>query len=537
MTVTIAPREVLAPTVVTLEGRIESSGAIGAETFTWLVDGEPERVRLLDLQGKRAELEIPAAGSYEVELRGSKGDSRCRDAAEQIVAGVGDAEAKTYRLRFVPAVGQAAPIQEQRLTVTTAGDFPVGDRGLDNGVLLRGSVTADDAPVAAYVRATPVAGGVAVEGFAAADGQFALRVVGGRHEVLVVPVAPTLAPRLQRDVDPAAALEVDVAGGSLVRGSVVDATGAALAGAAVSLHVEGVPSTLGETGADGRFAVRTHSVVGAVAVAVAPSLESGLPELYLESDAVELTAPLEIAFTIANSNIIAPVLRDAMGEVAGSVRALWIAAELPAAGTIAGLPAAGSIRRAAQSGADGRLSPVRLPSAVYSLVTRGSGHTSLQEVNLAAAPSELTLAPPTRVMGRVLGSDGEPAAGAQVTAVPLGLLTATEAIGAEADSDGHFALSLAANASYELIITAPGARLRAPLSAPALGDIVLPRAQRLVGRVSIPGQSGGAAGVAVIVLCGSCEGPQADRPLGEAVTDAQGRFAVSLPSEGPSDAR
>jgi hypothetical protein len=108
-----------------------------------------------------------------------------------------------------------------------------------------------------------------------------------------------------------------------------------------------------------------------------------------------------------------------------------------------------------------------------------------------------------------------------------------------AGSDGRFTISLAAGASYTLTLSDPtydDAALDVDIASAAaadLGDRTLPAAIAISGEVRATGQSVGARAVGVAALCNdTCSGIDRVRPLGDAVTDAAGRFVVAVPDPG-----
>jgi hypothetical protein len=60
----------------------------------------------------------------------------------------------------------------------------------------------------------------------------------------------------------------------------------------------------------------------------------------------------------------------------------------------------------------------------------------------------------------------------------------------------------------------------------------LPHALRLRGTVRMFGGTQVLANSVVQILCGNCTGIERVRPIAEAVSDATGRFAVSVPDPG-----
>ncbi|WP_428267147.1 hypothetical protein [Haliangium sp.] len=565
-----------APGDVVAQALVASEAVSGVQRYQWQVtfDGALVGIRPFDQDGTAIAFTAETPGPYEVRLAGSVGGVVCADAVEAVNVSPPDADAVTYRIRFVPAPGHGFAAQEQLVTLPAGVDYALGTLTLGTGQPVTGVVIdRNNAAVAAYLRVSPAGAPEAgfVETFTDDDGDFSLRLPGGRHDVLVVPASPAYAPaRLGNlSTDELAALVVPPA--ATVAGVVQDPDGLALASARVSLHPEGTPPAVITTGADGDFAAPVR-VGPALALTVIPPEQSGLPWLAL-APSTELGAALAadqdpptlaIGYDpgLAAREVVAMAVGpDGQTPVAG-VSATWIArpdvAPMTQAATVrvgAGDPVLvpGSARLAVTAGADGAWPALRLPAALYDVVLEPAGGTAgaqvtVREVDLrtgADTPSTLALAAPAHLRGVVVDELGAAVPGVRVSATPIELLVASTAAGAVArtTADGGFDLAVAGAGSYRLRVapgtgpaggTTAGASVDAVAPGPGasldLGSIALPAAVQLSGQVSVPGLPGGVPGVTVQLVCAAGPCPDDVEPVAEAVTGAGGGFVLAVPS-------
>jgi hypothetical protein len=573
MRISLTPAMPRVPTDLVATAEIVSESLIGLQTFDWQVRFDDQILApALSPDGRQITFPATQPGTYQVILQGSVDGYSCTDAEQSIAVAAADATAVSYRLRFVPGPGQSAVIHERTDTMVAGLDYDLGRVTLPSGIPVSGSIrTPAGEPLAAYVRATR-SGAAPVEAFADASGMFSMRLEGVSFDVLVVPVDPAQAPA-RFSVQPAAApLTLTLPPATTVNGTVLDRVGEPLPGARVSLRIDGAPAAVADTDALGAFSLpaRAGSEAGLLVV---PPADSGLPWLELAPGS-ELTgalagalaggSPLTISYTAGLvDHEVAPTALDAAGAALGEVRATWIARSVTAAGdapagkvtAVAGpgpgatedieLALAGAMRVTAIAQPDGAWLPMRLPEAVYDVVLEPadgaatSGGVTVRVVDLGTTPivDTLALAPPALVRGKVVDREGNDAGGIQVTASPLGLLTHSPAAGdaAGTDSEGAFALALAPDTEYELVIDSADrdhgrARVRVPATAAGqsleLPATRLPPAASLRGEVALLEGAGGAAGITVLLSCLGCDDPA---PLAEAVTDSTGAFVLAVP--------
>jgi hypothetical protein len=565
MRISLTPAMPRAPTDLMATAEIVSESLAGFQTFSWDVRfGDQILEPLLSPDGRQITFPAMQPGVYEVLLEGSVDGYSCTDAFRSIAVATAGASAVSYRLRFVPGPGQPAVIHERTDTLVAGLDYDLGRVTLPSGIPATGSIrTPAGEPLAAYVRATR-SDAVPVEAFADASGMFSMRLESASFDLLVVPVDLAHAPA-RFPVQPASApWLLTLPPSTTVSGTVLDRAGEGLPGARVSLRIDGAPATVAVTDDQGAFALPVRAGSKA-ALLVVPPADTGLPWLELApsseltgalADALAGGSPLTIAYAAGLADHeVAPTALDVGGAALEGVRATWIARAVTAsggapAGTVTagagpGMALAGTTRVTAIAQPGGAWPALRLPEAGYDVVLEpdsdaaASGGVTVRVVDLAATPivDTLALAPPALVRGQIVDSDGNDLAGIQVTASPLGLLAHSPAAGAAAgtDSEGAFALALAPDTPYELVIDSPDrrhGRARVPVPATAAGQSLelaatrLPPAASLRGEVALLEGAGGAAGITVLLSCLGCDDPA---PLAEAVTDSTGAFVLAVP--------
>jgi hypothetical protein len=539
------PMMPVAPATIVARGDVFN--ASGIVTYGWQVRrlGVDVPFTPLDNDSRDIQFEATQAGVYEVWLEVG---GMCAGFYGQLNVMQPGAQTRSVRLRLVPPSSVLAPPQERAIIIAGGADFSAGIVSLDAGNLFSLVVrTPAVEPVPAYVRftsrATPDA---VVETFSDATGALNARLVPGRYDVLVVPTNPALPPRAFLDWDPIlGTLAID--NGITLGGSVLDAAGAPVAGARVSLTSGGVPSTVATTAADGTFSLRWREGSTVEKVTVVPPVGSDLPRLDAQ---VEIGAMMSIVIrhaAVASSDVGNTLVR--VGGTPAASTDVLVDLALPMAGTIRDgggtnvlAPAAGSHRITLRTDASGRLPAARFVDGTGSAFIASAGPGAIASIALPLGGS-LDAAAPVTVTGHVLRSGGTDRGGARVRAMLTGALAHPGAPvpTVSAGSDGRFTLSLAAGASYEVTLSDPtydDAALVVDIAAAAtqnLGDRTLPAAIAISGEIRATGQSVGARAVGVAALCNdTCTGIDRSRPLGDAVTDAAGRFVVAVPDPGVS---
>jgi hypothetical protein len=559
-----SPAQAEAPVEISASASIQAGSSLqGFHQYTWQVwydDQEPVSVEAVGQDGEIGRFIANRGGPYRVSVSAQVGDTSCGAADEVINIAAAGAPRAVYRLRLSPAPEQPAPPQERTLELPGGANYDLGDVELMLGVLVSGTVRDDAlAPVAAYLRATaenPLPAQVR-EAFSDQSGEFQIRVLEGRYELLVVPEDNGHAPqRFASVATPWFAL--DLAPALPVAGSLSDSAGAAVADARVSLHVSEVPSTLGRSDPAGAFSVLARAGAPAT-LSVVPAQDSGRMSLSLTSAQGALlddtASPIAIAYNdVVQSRALALEVRasDGASPVAGA-RVTLVArpvvdagAVTLASGLVFGLT--GDARISLTTGPDGRLAAL-VPEAVYDVIIEpGSGSTSdavtPAVIDIRAGQPDvpaLVLAAPAFIAGWVTDADGAPVnnTDARVSAVPVGFLAqvVSTRVGVAIDSSGRFSLPVSPDTAYQLVIDSGDgrhARERMTVTSPSsglleLGTVALPRSLEVRGRATIPGQPGGAPGVVVQLLCADCQDADANWPLAEAISDSFGEFKLPVP--------
>lgn len=543
--VQFTPTDALAPGTVT--ARAVVTGGSGILDYQWEVTRGSTAIPTTPRTPSGSDVDFPAdqAGVYHVVLtiptcEQWSGDKNVRDPG---------ANTRTLRLRFTPAPETALPMQERIIAIPGGADYAAGVLALDGG--LPTPVVVRDgggAIVPAYVRlSSRTTPDVFVELVTDAAGTDTVRLLPGHVDALIVPLSAALAPRRIDDWDPiAGALTVDA--GQVATGVVLDPGGAPLAGARVSLSAEGAgtPSTIATTAADGSFAVRWRVPAGG-ALTVVPPRASGLPRLTMPLVDVQLDRALTVAYA---STLVVRDLTGLAVAIEGAAAVGGHAAfaiDVPGAATIGDgvstQTADGKHRDVVAIDGTGHLTAYRAVGAAgraYLQGASGPGAVALFDLG-TGVPTSLDGGAPAPTTLAIVDEGGQPIRDAQLRALVTGDLAhlAAAAPQATADATGHATLALAPGATYQLDVVDPrhahaGARVViAAGSTPA--PIALPDAIAITGELREVAQSVGLPGAGVTALCYACSGPERSHPLGEAVTDAAGGFAVVIadPGTGP----
>ena len=542
--VQLEPIDPVAP--VTITARATVANGSGVLDYQWTVTrgADPIAATPRTPDGRDIDFIANMAGIHHVALAipgcdGWSGDVNVRDPA---------ADERTLRLRFTPSPDSDVPSQERVITVPGGVDYVAGVIALEAGLTV--PIVVRDGPgasVPAYVRlisrSTP---DVFVELVTGAAGTDVVQLLPGRVDVLIVPLAADLAPRRHDDWAPLIdALIVD--GGQVATGVVRDPSGAPLAGARVTMAADdgAAPSTIATTAADGSFAIRWRPPAAA-ALTVVPPAASGLPRLTAPLTDLALDRALTIRYAAATiTRDLAGTLVRVDGAIAAGGHATF-AIDVAAAATIGD----GAITRAAVGkhrdtvaidGA-GRLTAYRATAAAGRAYLRGAtGPGAVALIDLGAAvPASLDGAAPLGLAATVVDNAGQPIRNAHLRAIltgdlaHLGAATPT----ANADLSGQATLLIAPGATYQLEVSDPRrghatVHVLAGAGAP-LAPIELPDAIAIRGEVRRTGLSTGLPSVGVTALCYGCDGLDRSRPLGDAVTDVGGVFAVAIPDPGTS---
>ncbi|MBK9030683.1 MAG: carboxypeptidase regulatory-like domain-containing protein [Myxococcales bacterium] len=493
--------------------------------------------------GRDVDFVADQPGVYEVTLDVTGGSDACPTwVGDKNVRDPG-AMAGSLRLRFTPPASAGAPTQERLVVVPGGADFAAGVLAIDPGeswaiVVRDGGGAAVPAYVRLTSRATPDA---TIEVITSAGGGERADLATGRYDALVIPLVDDLAPAVRTNWEPALGA-LQVAAGTTVAGTVHDAGGGPVVGARVSIAGASdlAPSTVATTAADGTFAINWQARADATLV-VAPPIATGLARLTAPLAGLDLTTPLDVRYQAGHPVVdLGGVPVRAGGALAASGHVLF-ALDLGVVATVTdgvtATMAEGHHRDRVAVDAAGRLAPYRATAGsgrAFVIGAPGPGAVALldlaQPLSAIDAPASATL------VGVTVDAAAAPVAGARLTATVDGDLAHLDAptATAVAGADGRFTMALAPGATYQLAIVDPRARVAARRLAVSaidgdLGLVTLPPAVRVRGTVRLVGQSVGLPDVGVTALCGGCAGLDRTRPLGEAVSDVAGDFAVVVP--------
>ena len=110
-------------------------------------------------------------------------------------------------------------------------------------------------------------------------------------------------------------------------------------------------------------------------------------------------------------------------------------------------------------------------------------------------------------------------------------------VAATTDASGSFSLALASGGRYDVRFVDPlgrGARLVASnvLATGVPANATLPVALKISGKVSVAGSTSPIANAAVQLLCATCSGIEAARPIAETATDGLSNYRLTVPDPG-----
>lgn len=379
--------------------------------------------------------------------------------------------------------------------------------------------------------------------------------LSGAASVLLMPESDQVAPLLRTVGQTSSALTVALTNaevGTPLLGA-VDQGGVALPGAKVALHtvdaVSGidVPSTVGQTAADGSFTLLARP--GRATLVVVPPAQQALPMVRVSDPQLELTAgggSWAFSYDSSTPLQIGGTVTDADGKPLVAARVAF-SAELDEVGTLLqggkSYRAVGTYRVELSTDASGALvgpaGPLHsLPAGRYAIEIRPpSGHTASytrrQEQLSASTTLALTAERKARVSGKVLDSAGEPL----LARVELRAAQGTSA--AVVDQAGSFELWVDRGLDYALAIRPLVAASNAPLLQSALrvdGDTTLTGLQ-LTRAVEVRGvlqtTSGSVlSGASIRVSCQEEACPRQGL-IDETRSGAGGAFVLHVPAEKP----
>jgi hypothetical protein len=539
------PTEPVAAPGTGVEVNATTLHATGPLTYTWQVVFEGHPVRFSTGPG-RSIIDFVAEnpGVYEVSVDIAGAD--CSRASTMINVRAPGASSQTMRLRVLAPVTSPAPPYEKLVVIKGGAAAYLGLYNLDLGEPTDLMVLGPAGGVPAYLRFTPnLSPDTFVEAFSNATGSATERFLPGVYAVMAVPSVAGLAPSRAKSWVPGQLLRVDA--GQAVTGTVRDPKNALLAGATVQLTLDGVPSTVATTAADGSFALRAAVPTSAVPVTVdvVPPAASGLPRLTATSQSFNLGMPLQIRYTSAPAPVDlggTAVQRPDQSRIAGA--RVTVVGTLAAAGTITAgtsVTATGDVRITAAADAGGTLLARLVPVApLSSVIEDGTGVLAVVALDTTAGvPARLTVPPLVAAPIMVSGADAAAAPGATLDLVPTGALGMASTVTLHFVADATGALQppprLPPGGHYELRLADPLARFAPLFIADRAVEAIAPSYQLSTGvrlggvvqRANVP-----LGGASVQILCNDCTGIAHDKPLVEVVSDAVGQFTLVMPDPG-----
>jgi hypothetical protein len=545
--ITFDPTEPSADPLAPVRALVNVTGPAGVFTYSWSVSFNGNDVAFTNEASDGSQIGFIAttAGPYTVTVSISGPvPNGCSYADGVVNVGAPGANVDVYRLRTVPPAGSAPP-QEQIIQVKGGADY-VRAIALDSGISTTVTVqqTGSGTGVPGYVKLMPVSAPNAfTELFTNASGQFSTKLLGQTHDVLVIPTSTSIAPAKLQWTPTTTSLQI---GAGTVRGGIVRGpSGTGLAGAKVQLLSDGVPSTASTTAADGSFAVRHSYAAGAtVTVKVTPPSTSGLPRLEA-TGAFDLSMPLQVnyAASLATCDLSnTPVRRSGANQANAKVTVVGTLAGT--SGTaIAGITvnATGSARIATVADGTGKLPSVLVPRASLSAVVElGTADFAVDTIDTSACAAQIIDAPPLLVRtGVAKNVTNDLLPGVRVEATPVGVLALADAqtVSVTTDNAGAFSISLASGGRYDVRFVDPYQRAATlPFSNVQPGNVPttasLPKAIAVSGAVTIAGSTQPVAGATVQLLCASCTGVAASRPIAETASTNQSQYRLAVPDPG-----
>ena len=540
--ITFTPSSPVAP--ITVRAAATVFDGPGVLDYTWTVKLGTQTIQTTyasPTDHSQVDFDAMVAGSYDVTVKITP-QFLCPDGVTSLTVAAPNANFADYRVRVWPPP-QLAPTQEQVVRVYGGGDFGHSIT-LDPGIAISGTISAGGTGVPADLRFMPVAAPDAyVESFAASDGTYNARLLGQSHQVLIVPAAPGLAPKLA-SWSTTASSDFTVGAGHVVTGSVLDSGGNPVAGAQVQLAAAGVPSSLATTASNGSFTLHDSFATGAMVDAtIVPPAGSGLARL-AASSAFDLTQPLVVRYaSLATCNVGGVAVQRGGANKAGA-QVTFVGALAGTAGTVTAGSAAnatGSVQIAATADATGHLPSTLAPKvALSAVVAIAPGDLAVTAVNLATCPPPTIVAPAQlTAAGKTVDPTLAALSGVQLDAAPSGALAsaAATAVQTSSTSTGAYSIRLASGGTYDVRFSDPLGRAAplvllgvTPASLPA--SAMLAAALHVTGVLSVSGGASQLPGASIQVLCTGCSGVDASRPIAETATDATGSFRLAVPDPG-----
>lgn len=534
LTLSFTPTSPVAGPTNTIRVNSVATEAYGTSSYTWSVSTGTTSVPFTYAQANRSSIEFaaPDAGVYEVtaQLTPSANGACSDDASINVLM---DTTFENARLHIVPPPTAMGPIVDRPIQIHDGTDFDLGPVVLELSTLATGTVrSASGVGIPAYVQLFPQGmGGAMVETFASGTGAFSARLLLQPHDVLVIPSAANIAPQRLVNYTPGGALPMLTAPDTIT--GTVHQGATPIANARVQITIDGVPTTLGTTAANGTYSVLGHHKAGAdVTVAVTPPASSGLPRLEV-TDAITTTTAIDVAYATAlvPRNLGGVPVRRGGSPLAN--RSVVLVGDVAAPGLIAGRTADGYLRVPATTDAGGNLPSVLAPAvALFAVTTVAPGDVAVGSIP-AGTPASID-APAMTAFSTLANGASEPLGAATLDLIPKGPLAAANAPALHfvADETGRVIGAIPTGGTYDVRWSDPQGRV-GPLvvedRTAILSSYGLPPAVYISGDVTITGSANPVVGASVQILCAGCTGLDKNRPIAEMATDSHGSFRIAVP--------
>ncbi|HEY5923022.1 MAG TPA: carboxypeptidase-like regulatory domain-containing protein [Kofleriaceae bacterium] len=534
------PMDPVASSVLPIRAFVNVVNPTGIPTYSWTVTRNSSPVAFTQQAADGSQIGFIAAtpGPYVVRADITNVPF-CSETQTTINVEAPGANIEVFRLRTVPA--SSVPPQETLIQVKGGADAvrPITlQTGLDAIGFVKNSATS--ANIAAYLKFMPRSMPTAFsERFASSATGYSLKLVPLDHDVLVIPGVAGLAPKLVTWT--AFTTDLLVGPGNVTTGTVRGPSGAGFAGANVQLYAGGVPSTSATTAADGSYSVRSDFPTGAtqITVKVTPPPGSGLPRLEATS-AFNLASALNVTYAaslttcdLANT----PVRRGGVNQPNAQVNIVGGLAGV--AGSIGGVNATNSVRVSATADGAGQLPSTLVPRGSLSAVTElsMSDHAISAIDTSGCSVAQINAPAMTTINGTTRYPNNTAIGGVRAEAEPIGVLAlaGVAPIQVVSNASGAFALPLAGGGRYNVRFIDPQQRV-ASLVANDVATTGVPTNALMPKALAISGTVTAGAnlllGASIQILCATCLGLEAARPIAETASDSVGKYLIAVPDPG-----
>jgi hypothetical protein len=204
--------------------------------------------------------------------------------------------------------------------------------------------------------------------------------------------------------------------------------------------------------------------------------------------------------------------------------------------------ATGTVRVASTANGSGVLPAMLVPRAasLSAVIELATNDLAVDTINTSTCPAQTLDAPALIVRtGTAKNTANAALSNVRVEATPVGVLAQADAqtVTAMTDATGGFSISLASGGRYDVRFVDPYARAArlevqniAPASVPTTAT--LPKSLAISGKVLVLGSSVPVTSASIQLLCASCTGLAASRPVAETASDGIGGYRIAVPDPG-----